>query len=88
MVNIIEGHLKELFNREEELYNERIEICKKCPLYKIDRIFGAICNGKLYINPETNKTSTYPRSGYIGGCFCRLGSKLRMIDEQCIIKKW
>ena len=87
-INIIEGHFNELFNKEEDLYNNRIAVCKECPLYKIDSILGEICNGKLYIDPKTNKISNYPKIGYIKGCNCRLGAKTRMENEQCIINKW
>ena len=67
MIDIIDGHLKELFNKEEDLSKQRVNICKSCPLYKIDSILGEICNSKLYLNLETNQVSTYPRKGYYNG---------------------
>ena len=30
MFNIVKGHINELLNMEDELYSERMEICKKC----------------------------------------------------------
>ena len=30
---IVEGHFKELTRQENALYNTRIKICEKCPLY-------------------------------------------------------
>ena len=88
MRDIIEGHLNELFNKEEDLSKQRIEVCKSCPLYKIDSILGEICNSKLYLNPETNQTSTYPRQGYYNGCGCRLSSKTRLTYAKCPLQKW
>lgn len=88
MLDIIEGHLNELFNKEEELYNDRIIICKTCPLYKIDSKLGEICNSKLYLNPVENKISTYPKHGYYNGCGCRLSAKSRLKNSKCPLEKW
>ena len=88
MNKIIEGHLKELFNKEEDLSVKRMIICKSCPLYKIDPLLGEICNSKLYLNPDTNQTSNYPRQGYYNGCSCRLQAKSRLIDAKCPLNKW
>ena len=49
MIDIIEGHLNELFNREEDLSKKRIKICKSCLLYKNDILLGEVCNSKLYL---------------------------------------
>ena len=50
MVDIIDGHLKELFNKEEDLSRQRVTICKSCPLYEIDSVLGELRNSKLYLN--------------------------------------
>ena len=88
MVDIIDGHLKELFNKEEDLSKQRLIICKSCPLYKIDSLLGEVCNSKLYFNPETNQTATYPRQGYTNGCNCRIQAKSRLISAKCPLNKW
>lgn len=88
MNEIIEGHIKELFNREEELSHARILVCKKCLLYKKDSILGEICNSKLYLNPETNQKSAFPSKGYYSGCGCRLQAKSRLLSAQCPLGKW
>ena len=49
--DIIDGHVNEMFNANEGLYEERMKICKECPLYKETPV-GPICNPKLYINKE------------------------------------
>lgn len=88
MVDIIDGHLKELFNKEEDLSRQRVTICKSCPLYKIDSVLGELCNSKLYLNLETNQISTYPRKGYYNGCGCRIQAKSRLITAKCPLNKW
>ena len=88
MIDIIDGHLKELFNKEEDLSKQRVNICKSCPLYKIDSILGEVCNSKLYLNLETNQVSTYPRKGYYNGCGCRIQAKSRLITAKCPLNKW
>ena len=88
MIDIIDGHLKELFNKEEDLSKQRVNICKSCPLYKIDSVLGELCNSKLYLNLETNQISTYPRKGYYNGCGCRIQAKSRLISAKCPLNKW
>lgn len=92
--NIIEGHFYEVFKMKSELAKKRLEICKKCRIYKPD--FGGICNGFLYINPELkdaipaykdNKLVEAPE-GYFKGCFCRLQAKTRIPDEACPAGQW
>ncbi len=85
---IIEGTLNNVFNKEEELFNNRIKICRCCKLHKIDNIFGEVCNPRLYINPETEEISSSKKPGYIHGCGCILASKCRVPDAKCPMNKW
>lgn len=87
MEQLIEGTLKNIFNREEELYKERIAVCKKCVLYKKHKVFGAICNNHLYVNPNTDETSLHPKKDFLKGCGCILRSKCRVIEAKCPINK-
>lgn len=64
----MEGTVKNIFNKEDELYQQRIEICRKCPLIDVDMIFGEVCNSKKWYNPETGKVTTYKVPGSIHGC--------------------
>ena len=43
--------------------DERMEICKRCPLYKEDEVWGPSCNSNLYLNPETGETSRFSHVG-------------------------
>jgi len=36
----------------EELINKRKKICEECPLYKIDKIYGPICDNSKYLSPD------------------------------------
>lgn len=85
---IINGHINEFFNKEQELYNKRIEICKTCPLYKKDNILGYICNPNLYVNPITKETSDEYKPGFYNGCGCRLSAAARTKDKRCPLGFW
>ena len=63
--------------------NERLAICRKCPIYNNGR-----CNSKLYLNPNTNEVSTYPKTGYIRGCNCIMTVKAKNPYNHCIAGKW
>lgn len=73
---------------DEELYNERLEICRVCPL-GLETAKGLICNSKLYINKE-DKTSVskFPKIGYIRGCSCCITNKAHHEHSKCIVGKW
>lgn len=44
MKQIISGHIKELFNQEKDLYEQRMEICNNCMLKEDDRLLGLVCS--------------------------------------------
>lgn len=73
---------------DNELYEERIAICKECGLY-LERPGGPICNSKLYID-VTDKTTIYnsPGLGRKRGCSCQLNRKCRIPHAHCIVEKW
>lgn len=64
--------------------DERLKICKNCPIYTHD----GRCNSNLWINPDTNDVSTYARIGYIRGCNCIINVKARNLHNHCIAGKW
>lgn len=72
----------------QELFNERMEICKKCPLYKEDKIRGPICDSNKFISSDGTKWSWFRKEGYIRGCGCHLTSKIRSQNNSCIVGKW
>lgn len=84
---IMEGTFNNVTNRKEDLYNERIKICRGCKLLKKDEFFGEMCNSKLWVNPETDEVSYIPKDGFQRGCGCILKSKTRVPEAQCPIKK-
>lgn len=85
---IAEGFFNNLTNRKEELFEERIKICRQCKLHYIDPVFGEMCNPTLYLNPETNEVSNKKREGFTGGCGCILNLKCRVPDANCPVNKW
>lgn len=85
---IVTGTVKNLLNQDEELYLERISICRQCKLITKDMIFGEICNPRLYLNPLTNETSVIKKRGFEHGCGCILKSKCRVRETHCPLNKW
>lgn len=69
----------------EQNIKERLEICRKCPIYSPNR---GICNSKLWLNPSTNDVKSDPTPGYIRGCGCSIYFKTRNINNHCIAGKW
>ena len=41
---IAQGFYNNLMNKEDELYQKRIAICRNCNLIRIDKIFGEECS--------------------------------------------
>ena len=42
---------------------ERLKICETCPLVKMEKVFGPVCDSSKYMDPETGKVSRLPHSG-------------------------
>jgi len=61
----------------------RLEICKKCPIYSKGR-----CNSNLWINPNTDEVSTYSKPGFIRGCNCLISVKAKSPYNHCVAGKW
>lgn len=61
-------------------YEERIAICKACPLCK-EEDSKHICNPDLWMNPETLKTSRFKRKGYVQGCACCIEKKAKQSES-------
>lgn len=84
--DIIEGHINEALNKNKEMSDRRMTICKACPLFK-ETTVGPICNPALWINAE-GKTSDHELDGYVKGCRCRLNAKTKTMNSHCVIGKW
>lgn len=85
---IAKGFYNNATNKEQELFNKRILICRECKLLKIDKVFGEMCNARLYLNPATNETSLIALNGYTQGCGCVLKAKTRVKEAKCPVGKW
>lgn len=73
----------------DDLFESRMEICRRCPLYKIDSVYGPVCNKRLYISEEDKLTvTTWPRAGFKKGCGCKLNWKAKNANAHCIVNKW
>ena len=69
----------------DKLSEERIAICKQCPLYKLDKLHGPVCNSNKYISPDGTKWSYLRKDGYVRGCGCYLSRKSKNPNSHCII---
>ena len=63
--------------------DERLAICRKCPIYKEGR-----CNNKLWINPDTDEVSISQKIGYVRGCNCLMSVKAKNPHNHCVAGKW
>lgn len=66
---------------------ERMEICKACPLYK-ESTLGPRCDSHRYISPDGKEASWLPKAGWKRGCNCYLNWKTKAPNQHCIIGKW
>ena len=73
---------------DQNLYDERKSICEACPLYKLDKLYGPVCNSNKYISPDGTKWSWFRKDGYVRGCGCHLSGKWKNAKSKCIIAKW
>lgn len=85
---IVKGTINNILSKEENLYKKRITICKKCKLLTQTKIFGEVCNSKIYLNPNTDEISSEPKLGFKRGCGCVIGSKTRVRESHCPLGKW
>ena len=72
----------------EELIKERLDICKACPLYKLDKFYGPVCDSGKYIKTDGTAWSYIPKPGYKKGCGCHIRHKAGVPSAHCIIGKW
>ena len=86
ILDIANGHVKEILNLSQDLSQNRLKICYSCPLYTAR--LGGICNNKLWLNVNTGDVSTKPKEGYKNGCSCRLLAKTRLANAKCPVGKW
>ena len=72
---IIDGHVKEALGMNQDISENRMKICRECPLYK-QTAMGPVCNSKLWLDTVTGE----------GGC--RLTAKTRLSYTHCPVGKW
>jgi hypothetical protein len=85
--DIAKGHINEVFNINEDLQEQRLAICRECPIC-VQSAFGLLCDDEKWIHPETNDVLLFPADEYVRGCGCRLSAKTTLRDNHCIINKW
>lgn len=86
--DITKGFTKQILGQNQELYDQRISICKSCPLYTNDSIFHGKCDGSKCLDLKTNQVTHIPGKGRVCGCGCNLNAKLRLENVKCVLNKW
>lgn len=87
ILNIIEGNINRVLNKNKELSEYRLQICKACPLYS--QRFGGQCNNKLWLDPISGKVSVDKVDDrYKKGCGCIILSKVAATNSKCPAGKW
>lgn len=84
--NIVDGYTNLALGRNGGMAEERMKICKMCPLFKDTA--GGICNPRLWLNPTTGEVKTEKTPGFHKGCGCSLLAKTRAPYANCPAKKW
>lgn len=83
---VVKGHVNEILGREQLLSEDRMKICKACPLFSDS--FGGLCDSKKCWNTSENKLVYGPGEKIICGCGCRLEAKTRLKRSHCVLNKW
>ena len=82
---IAQGYTNWALGKEEELSQERMKICKECPLYNVSK---DKCDGSRGINTKTGEIVKYPGKDVVMGCGCYLNKKTRVMSAKCVLNKW
>lgn len=72
----------------KDLVEIRKSICEKCPLYKVDKFYGPICDSSKYISPDGQSFSYFRKDGWTRGCGCHMKHKWANLKAKCIVGKW
>lgn len=83
---IAEGWVNDALKLEQDLYNQRIPICKNCPLYSESKL-GPMCDAKKCIDGN-EVLSSYPGNGKTCGCGCFIEKKVRVKNSKCVRGLW
>lgn len=86
--HIAKGWANDALGRGEQLYKERIAICRTCPLYKSNSMFGPQCDGSKCLDLKTGEVTHIPGKGRVCGCSCYLDKKTRVKEAKCVLNKW
>ena len=71
----------------EKFAEERLEICKKCPIMRMTE-YGMKCDDRKWISPDGKEGSFLKKDGWKKGCGCMLQYKVRTQTNHCIAGLW
>ena len=85
---IASGWAKDIVKAEQELHDERMAVCKECPLFTASSLIGPKCDSKKCWDTENNYYVSGPGKHFICGCGCALDKKTRVKSAKCVLDKW
>lgn len=80
------GYYNKIRNINEDLKNDRINVCRDCALFK-ESAYGHLCSS-IYLDVDNNEAKTKPFTGAVKGCGCVLEAKARLLNAKCPANKW
>lgn len=83
--DIAEGWTNYALDRESELSEIRMKVCRKCPLYNNE---NDRCDASRCINVKTGKMEMGPGKDIVCGCNCYVSKKSRVLNAKCVLNKW
>lgn len=72
----------------EKFVEERLEICKKCPIMRLDPDFGMRCDSRKWLSPDGKQGSFFKHDGWHKGCGCICERRAENINNHCVCKMW
>lgn len=73
----------------EKTYEERIAICKNCPIARFNHYDNTIrCDSGKYLSPDGTKSSYLPKAGWFRGCGCVQTYAAKNPSKHCVAGKW
>lgn len=72
----------------DSLVEKRLEICKNCPIARLDPEWGLRCDNRKYISPDGKEGSFFKKPGWKHGCGCYIMQKAKNPNNHCIVGKW
>ena len=82
---IAEGWTKHALGITPDFAEERMKICKQCPLYNKEK---DTCDKKRCWDKENQSVVSYPGKNIVCGCGCYMRAASKVLHKKCVLGKW